>query len=756
MTSRRIMAGTIALTAALVVGVDRVSACLFMTVIIPVHSTRPADAGAFAKGSIGVVPPTYARRYLVGAYRRFSGLPTTGLEVGPKLPSDVDSAAEWLAARDRILHRGELTPASLKLNQWAVGLNYQAFLNCSDNAFVVATRTLEARVRVYGENSATVADWLRAQDAVFANCQGGRATLPEPAAAPADALTRADRAYQTASALFYACDYENAAAKFRAIADDGSSPWRVYGRLLAGRALMRRASLKLDAEAARDVPAIAARADAEFAAAETDRTIPDDLRASAASLRHILFARSDPVARLHQLSAQAMRNGPWSFQEVTDFTVLFDDAVSRGSSYDYDRLAVRDAVTRSDDLLDWIVTLQGTGRTAAAHALARWKSTRSTPWLVAALWKTPADSADAPALLTAAANVPRGSPASTTIAFLRVRLLLGRGAGAEAARTLAQLPDSPTSGTSMETVNLFRALRLQSANSLDAWLAAAPRWSVWEGMALGDAAVAPHPEQMGFDQDSARLLTEQFPLTRMLDAAETSTLPARLRLILASAAWTRATELNDDGVGQRVAPLLERLAPKLGPEIDQYLAAGDPEQRHDRALLMILRWPTFRNYVPLAEWAPDGVFVRFTTPLHMSAFEMRSVWWCGFDEPSYLGAPGPYEEAPVARLGDFVPPAHPPSFLTSADRAQGQSEWARIAALGAAPNYLTREALAWAKARPDDADVPEALALAVQGTHTSCSDKQTGALSHAAFDLLHQRYPASPWTKKTKYWYEGW
>jgi hypothetical protein len=261
---------------------------------------------------------------------------------------------------------------------------------------------------------------------------------------------------------------------------------------------------------------------------------------------------------------------------------------------------------------------------------------------------------------------------------------------------------------------------------------------------------------MTLDQDAARTLTEQFPLSHLIEAAESPRLPARLRLVVAGAAWTRATELEDDVSSLRLAPTLRTLAPRLSPEIDQYLAVADAGQRHDRAVLMILRWPTFRNYVPLADWAPDGAFLHFTAPAHMSAFEIRTVWWCGFDAPTYRATAGPYEEEPVTRLADFLPPAAgAPSFFSEDERARAKSEWAQLAKIGAAPNYLTREAIAWAKARPDDADVPEALALAVQGTHTSCTDKQTGPLSHEAFDLLHARYWSTSWAKKTKYWYAG-
>jgi hypothetical protein len=68
---------------------------------------------------------------------------------------------------------------------------------------------------------------------------------------------------------------------------------------------------------------------------------------------------------------------------------------------------------------------------------------------------------------------------------------------------------------------------------------------------------------------------------------------------------------------------------------------------------------------------------------------------------------------------------------------------------------LSREAIAWANAHPQDPRVPEALALAVKSTRFGSTDQQTGELSKAAFELLHRRYPKSTWADETKYWFKG-
>jgi hypothetical protein len=69
-------------------------------------------------------------------------------------------------------------------------------------------------------------------------------------------------------------------------------------------------------------------------------------------------------------------------------------------------------------------------------------------------------------------------------------------------------------------------------------------------------------------------------------------------------------------------------------------------------------------------------------------------------------------------------------------------------------NYLCAAAIAWAKAHPEDPRVPESLHLAVRATRYGAgTDKESSRYSKEAFDLLHKKYPDSPWTKQTKYWY---
>jgi hypothetical protein len=131
----------------------------------------------------------------------------------------------------------------------------------------------------------------------------------------------------------------------------------------------------------------------------------------------------------------------------------------------------------------------------------------------------------------------------------------------------------------------------------------------------------------------------------------------------------------------------------------------------------------------------------------------RDNWWCGAAfPPGATTATGEEQDKaePLWRLD----PKKFPIFLTQAERAEASREHAALLALGAAPNYLSRQVIQWGMKNADDPRVPEALHLAVKTTRYGCTDKETGRWSKAAYDLLHKRYPNSVWAKRTPYWFK--
>jgi hypothetical protein len=574
---------------------------------------------------------------------------------------------------------------------------------------------------------------------VFANCQGDPLVLPDPAPPSADPMARADRAYQTAAAYFYATRYDEAATRFRAIGADTTSPWRPYGRYLAARALIRSGMIpeKLDPG-----PLTAA-------GNELRRVLEDpgaaSLHASARGLLDFIEVHLRPAERLRTVSTALTGTRGVVRQQLTDYQWLMDRFVGDTTEFDYDAVPERNAIIASSEMNDWILAMQGNGTGALDRALAQWKGGRGAPWLVAALWKLPPDHAEAPALLQAAAALDPTSPAFPTVAFLRVRLLARRGEVAQARALLAALPAAPQPAFEAETLNLLAAERLMLATTLDDALRNAPRTIVaeYEMAMMSEPSTKTFPV---FDGDAEVLFSERLPLSSLVAASASTTLPARLRQRVAAAALVRALMLKRYPEAVQAATALHDLAPSLHAELDRFKNATTPEDLHIAGLFLLLRVPGLR---PTVQGVEDQESLRFKDPAKTFDHLFRRNWWCSFDPR------GEERTATDNQLLSILYPGGmpPPSFLSVDERSAVDRERREMAALGAAPTYLAREAVKWAVARPTDQDAAEALAHAVEGTRWGCTDDKTTAASRSAFQTLHRLFPKTAWARKTKYWY---
>jgi hypothetical protein len=761
------------------------------------HPDLPLEE--FAAGKLGVLQPTYARSYLVVAYRYLSGVSFEASEQQQLLSlwahrldreqdwlkNQPDAYQVWLGARYKFATGSKPDPVKKDDNPFpdykSSASRYSEFENCADDAFLTAAKTLEARSKRFGQHSEEVRSWLDAQDTVFDNCGGSTSAtsnLPEEAPKQLPALLRSDRAYQIAAAYFYDQNWSEAEQRFQAIAQDSSSPWQALAAIVSVRAKLRRITLSEDSpENATKNLAAYATIDAELRNLEKMPSM-HSLLPAIWRMRGFVEFRLDPDARRLELAhiIEQAKHRASLREDLDDYTRLLDRAIGDDPDNPVENgkpfpattsYANSKSLRHSSPMTDWVLTLQADNEAATAHALSQWKESHSLPWLVASLSKATPKTPDVAVLVQAAATIPRNSPAYLTISFHRARLLAQSGNEKAALKiadgVLAMVP----SGNLPSTESIFRALRMKFARSLDEFLQFAPRQAtvvtldidnfdldeqgVWcrGGFQETSAACrAPASRPTLFDSDAATVLTQGIPTRILAQAASSPRLPESLRRQVAQAAWVRAILLNDQTVARQLAPVLSTLSPDLAPDLKSYLTAND-SSRLFSAIFLILHRPELHPYISA------GVG-RETPPGHMDSFHDN--WWCSFAAAKDADDWGNYfsrytqMESPLMSFY-YGQKLFYPDFLTEAETKTAESEWAAALKLDTAPNWLASQVLAFAKSNPNDPRVPEALHYVVRATHLGCADSNSPRYSKAAFQLLHYRYPHNPWTAKTPYWY---
>ena len=718
-------------------------------IFVPGTVPQPAQP-EFAAGKLGIVLPALRRSYLIVAYRYLSGLKLNGEQqrdaiivwdrnmgaAGPVYGSERPASEAWAKAREQVEGAGHVDPVETYA-QVSSDQRYEYFLNCPGDAFKAAQATLAVRVQKYGAASAAVKNWLTAQDEVFSNCDGKASVVPAVLESP-DPLLRADRNYQIGAAKFYSRDFDAAATAFEAVAKDASSPWAPSGEYLAARALLRKATLGA-AESEKF------NADAMKAAQQKLEAVLHDPRAAnfhgaARSLLDYIRFRTQPAKRVAELEQLMLQSdpGPEFKQHLWDYVLLLSQGEQAG------------------DLSDWAKTFhvdptlaqpQGLAGPAdpenARHALAQWRAGRSLPWLVAALSLTDPNDASVPELLEAASKVPTSSPGYWSVRYYALRIM-ARGKQQEAARMeLDVLLTRPEGKLPRGTRNLLNDERQQLSVNLADFLMHASEVPASIGTAWpdGEEAFGEEPgeserskqgkEQAFFTDYSAQVLAQKMPLSLLVETAKSPALPASLRREVARSTWTRATVIGDLAAAHELQPVVAELDNPLWKSMERFRSAKDPEDKKFEAALVTLQNPGLSPYVRTG-------LLRSAKLAEIDNY--RDNWWC---EPRADGTTG--------FRRDRNPETPPPAFLSPNDLAALNKEKTKLAARGVAPNYLTAEVLAFAKLHPEDGRVPQALHLAVRSTRYGCSDPETTHWSEKAFRLLHERYPKSEWTEKTKY-----
>jgi hypothetical protein len=674
---------------------------------------RPPET-AFAAGKIGILRPTYYRRYLVVAYRYLNGVPLNQGEIaafGPRqsilVAADqvpLSPTEQWVQARGKVPGTAPLNAFTLDRFRQPRAQEFDSYANCLDDAFSRAVQTLNARVAAWGVDSSLTKEWLRGEDMVFRDCSQGE-EIPPALPSDANALLAADRQYQIAAAQFYSEKYDEAADSFGIIARNANSPWQDLGELMVARTLIREATVGKDPDKLADAQAALERILANPKLRKWSNT--------ATGLRDYVTAIRDPDKAIQQLSNKLIRpeSGPDFADALYNFTFLWDRRENTPPA--------------GTALIDWIATFKAH---AWKRALDQWRAKRDEAWLIAALSSVPHDDPAVPELLDAAHRVSSKSPAWASVSYYGISLQLARG---ENEAALKWLDESLAAKAPHDVNNEFLAQRLSLASNWEEFMRYGARVPVAEGGDFTDLPLDGANPAAVFDIDFTAPFNEDVPLKLWINAASNPLLPGSLQAEIAQAGWTRAVLLDQIPEARSLAARWAKLRPPIGIELHAWLNDKDAASARFEAVWLLLHKPGLQPELR-DNWGR-------ATPIG-KIDDLRDNWW-------RLGGSAPRLRVPLGlKTG-------PRNFLSESDRTAGQTEWGRLlesAPMGAA--FLCQQVVTWALAHPDDPRVPEALHLAVRTTRYT-NDQNGSSFPKRAFELLHRRYPQSKWTILTPYWY---
>jgi hypothetical protein len=704
---------------------------------------------AYFHGRLGILRPTFDDNRLYAAYRQMMGGSFTDAQARALIApccdapgADDNTPGSWTDVRKRVL--GTAAPAKDAPPRQRSSDRSAFDVTCFPNAYRNAAATLTLRIKEHGVGDPAVREWTIGEDAVLANCAADSALPAEVPNAP-DWL-KADRAYQIAGAHFYRLDYAGAAALYAAIGQDAASPWRKLARYLAARAGVHAAIVAdtADSIAAASTAIAGLAADPEL----------DDYRADAPKLAAMLAFATRPQERAQEL-AKSLLGADLPATLAVDIHDL-RDLERTGKRY--------------TDVGAWIYDIDmltgEKGRQNAdvkADVLKRWHDGHALPWLAAAMMFLDPGDADTAEAIMASQAIDASSPAHDTLAWNRLRLLIGLGKTDDARAELDRQLADPSLPEGVD--NLLRYQRLKLARNIGEFVKFAVRrgeflmyvYDPSTNLAAVPLPLAPRkwdpetasfvswrPELMQkdplfFDADGAYAMSSFMPLPMMAQVVLAPTLPANIKRDIGLAVWTRAVLLDDTDTAKAMAEAIAPFFPQYADDWRSYRAAATAEARRVEAALILLKLPAARPY-------PDSGLGYVYKRDKIGLYGPR--WWASGD--------GPFGErddngTPLLCPDCALPlPLVAPPFITAKDTTRARADNDRLGKLPGAPAWLGSVVIPWAKAHLSDPRVPEALHNVVRATQYGDMDSET---SEAAYNLLHSRFPKNPWTAKTPKWF---
>ena len=434
-----------------------------------------------------------------------------------------------------------------------------------------------------------------------------------------------------------------------------------------------------------------------------------------------------------------------------------------GCFYDCGEISLdrRPEFLRSDGLSDWIFTFQSKHPQALPHSLEKWRVTQSPAWLAAALVKVDKSSQAVNRLLAAAEKVQPEEPAFATILYHRVRLNLELGRRDIARKLLDDAITNRFDSFPTSAQNQLLRLRVELALTMSEFLKFSARKPVAfykygmidtiseivksEAEFYEDDAdeaaqkelerLAVWDERTLFDETVAEVFNWHFSLSALVEASRDPALQDYHRQRFLLAAWTRAVLLKNADAARKIASAIVSQVPEASRVFQTYLESRTTVDREAAATFILLKWPKMSPYIS------EQIFDLETSEDIDYYFDIS--WWCPLPQTDY------------DEKGNEIPKQVPaPAFLTRESLLSARTERAALIALGDAKSILGKRVLEWAKERPDDVRLPEALYIATLANESykfGCEgwsyDQEAQA---AARSLLLEKYGTTDWAAKLR------
>ncbi|MEO5773092.1 MAG: hypothetical protein ABIQ32_03105 [Sphingomicrobium sp.] len=650
-----------------------------------------------------------------------------------------------------------------------------------------------ARIQRLGENHPYVRQWLRVQKAVFSRCHGYERTaglpIPAPLSLAAEELVRLqaeDRAYQTAAAAFYdgrntearsqfatiarKAGEHQAAAKLMVAAIDAGSSGSRCGPAKANPAMIKEAERLLNDPAAKtrqaDVHELIGWIGATVDSLPTRKAqVKVTLEALALPLEVI---RADPQARAR--FDRAAEDLPRLFTDFDSTDWWLTGAVPEG----YFGSEAMAAAAKTNRLVAFALTRPagegGAGgtwkvRQAAEERFGDDQADRDA-WRVAVLrlgpsyaWKQ-LEWKEIDALIARVGSSPTDHDVAL-LGFLFDYKIKQAFAGpsdldsnarerAVGIQKLAAYPYKEGEhfqrlySHALNSLILFKDIA--SARRLRDLVEPTQTWAVDRDLLLllaeDEAAMI---KVINDHEASESTLLNRLPSAELMKLSMDGRLQSNVRKRFARVAWTRTYVL-----GKRVPKPFDQAMRTLNPAVASGWTSQPGARSSDHSLLLdVLNTPGMNLRIE-SRADPE------VSPRDMDYYEHSlNNWWCSPDAVEQAGR----EEDELANSVEQTPRGTLEALLAKSYvwQALDREEREALSDVAKGPQFLSDAAIRWAARasarRPKGAD--EALALAVRATRYGCQMQGGhGAYSHAAWTLLHSKFPDSDAAKRTRWWFD--